>query len=276
MTATLEGVVADMPEEAYHAHPALSVSGAKKLLPPSCPAIFKHERDNGQPPKRAFDIGHAAHSLVLGVGAEIVVVDATDWRTKAAKEAAEAARAEGKTPLLPEDYATVQAMAARLREHPKASALFDPDHGRPEVSLFWEDWAHGVTRRSRLDWLPDTDGGRVTVVDYKTTTAVDPESLRKTIASFGYAQQDSWYREAVQACGIAEDVGFRFVFQAKTAPYLVAVVELDATARRVGQARNEQALRIFADCTASGLWPGYSDDVQVIGLPTWALPPEER
>lgn len=276
MTATaLAKVVEDLDEAEYHAHAALSVSGAKKLLAPSCPARFKWERDNPPAPKAVFDIGHAAHAAVLGVGADVVVVDAANWMTKAAKEARDQAYADGKTPLLAADAAAVEGMAAALRAHPKASALLDPDHGTPEVSLFWTDVASTVQRRARLDWLPATDGGRLTIVDYKTCASAEPGKVRKAVADFGYHMQHAWYVDGAHAVGLAEDVGFRFVFQEKTPPYLITVVELDAEAVRVGRARNDEALRVFAECTEWDTWPGYADDVQVLSLPPWAQPRQE-
>ena len=101
MSALLEaGVLDDLPDPEYHAHPALSSSGARKLLPPSCPARFKWERDNPPPSRPALDIGSAAHKQVLGVGADIVVVEADDWKTKAAQETRKAAYAAVQIPLL--------------------------------------------------------------------------------------------------------------------------------------------------------------------------------
>lgn len=69
LAVTEPGVYDDMPEHVYLADPvpggSLSFSGAKALLPPSCPALYRHQRDHGRPPKPAFDFGHAVHSMVL-------------------------------------------------------------------------------------------------------------------------------------------------------------------------------------------------------------------
>jgi hypothetical protein len=93
------GLYDGLDEAEYHGHKgSVSVSGAKKLLPPSCPAIFKHERDQGQQQRDVFDFGKAAHKEALGVGPELVVVDADNWMTKAAKEAKAAAYADGSVP----------------------------------------------------------------------------------------------------------------------------------------------------------------------------------
>ena len=52
-------VVENMPEAEYHAHPALSSTGARRLLPPSCPALFAYEREHPPQPKAAFEHGRA-------------------------------------------------------------------------------------------------------------------------------------------------------------------------------------------------------------------------
>jgi hypothetical protein len=266
------GIYDDLPDADYHADPALSSSGARKLLPPSCPARFHWERENGQPPRAAFDFGKAAHGEVLGTGGEIVVVTADDWRTKAAKELREATYAEGKIPLLPDEARQVQEMAAALQEHPIASALLDPDHGRPEVSLFWDDDRYGVARRARLDWLPGASGGRLIIPDYKTCQSAEPRSFAKSMANYGYHAQADWYLEAVRALGLADDAAFVLIAQEKTPPYLVTVFEPDAEALRVGRVMNDRALQVFADCTATDTWPGYAadDEIPLIGLPAWA------
>jgi hypothetical protein len=271
VTGIKPGLYDDMAEATYHGDKgSLSVSGAKKLLPPSCPAIFKYERDNGQPQRDVFDYGKAAHKEALGVGPEIVVVDADNWMTKAAKEAKAAAYADGKVPLLAKDVAAIDQMGTALRAHPIASALLDPDHGRPEVSGFWRDPGHDVLRRFRLDWLPETDGGRLIVPDYKSTACAEPGAIRKAVANFGYHQQHAWYVDGIAALELAEDIAFVFIFQEKTAPYLVTVVELDTEAVLLGRKRNDQALQVFAECTAIDVWPSYTSEVELISLPSWA------
>jgi hypothetical protein len=273
---TEPGVYEDMPEDVYHGDPvpegSLSSSGARKLLPPSCPAIFRHEQLNGRPPKRTFDFGHAAHAKVLGIGAEVVPVDADDWRTKAAREARDEAHASGRVPLLVAECEQVDAMAEAIQQHPVASALFDAARGgKPEQSIFWRDERHEVWRRARLDWLPAVnDDGRLIVADYKTCVSAEPAAISKAVANYGYHQQADWYSEAVMTAGIAEQVAFVFVFQEKTAPYVITVVELNTEAMFLGRQLNERALRIYRQCRDTDRWPGYSDDVELVSLPVWA------
>ncbi|HEY9369095.1 PD-(D/E)XK nuclease-like domain-containing protein [Streptomyces sp.] len=283
MTTTIEptivtepGVCPDMPIDVYHADPvpggSLSSSGARKLLDPGCPAIYKWERDNPQPHKREFDLGHAAHLLVLGEGPELEVIDFPDWKKAAARELRDLAYDEGKVPLLAKEHDQVQAMAEVIRQHPTAGRLFAEGTGVAEQSLFWQDLRHGVWRRARPDWMPHRGDGRLVVVDYKTARAVDPEALQRAVYEHGYHQQAAWYLDGVKALGLAGDQepGFVFVFQAKSAPYLVHLVELDHPALTLGAARNDRALRIYADCQRTDTWPGFNDRVTYLPLPAWA------
>jgi PDDEXK-like domain of unknown function (DUF3799) len=264
------GVYTGLPEAQYHAHPALSASTAKDLLRPSCPALFRHKRDNPPEAKRQFDYGSAAHKALLGVGPDVVVVAEKDWKSKRAQGAAIVARAEGKIPILAEEFARIGDMITALQAHPLAAALFDADRGDPEVSAFWHDPTFGVDRRCRYDWLPHTDGGRLIIPDYKTTISASPATIGSTIAKYRYHMSGAWYVDMAHGLGLAEDIAFVLVFQEKTAPYLVTVAEIDADGMRMGRGLNDSALQTFAQCTATNTWPGYTDDVALVSLPTWA------
>lgn len=281
MTAVAEvavtgpGMYDDLPEELYHADPmpggSLSSTGARKIIQ-TCPALFRHEQLNGRPPKDVFDFGHAAHKKVLGIGLPIHEVQCTDWKTKAAQDARKAARAVGEVALLTAEVQVIEEMAAAILAHPIASALFNPAAGKPEQSLFWHDREHGINRRCRIDWLSNgVEGRRLILTDYKTTKSADPRSIAKDVVNYGYHQQADFYRDGAIALGLDDDPAFVFVFQEKTAPYLVTVVQLDSVALSIGRDLNERAMATYAECLASGRWPGYSDDVELISLPNWAI-----
>lgn len=269
--------VYDMPEDVYHRDPvpggSLSSSGAKKLLPPNCPARFAYDRAHPPQPTHAMEIGTAAHKLVLGIGAQLVIVDAKNYQTKAAQDTRDAARAAGKVPLLPQEYAQAQAMAAAVRAHPVAAALFDPDGGAPERSLFWQDELTGVWLRSRLDWLPHQVrawGRRMVITDLKSAAAADKASVTKAMHNYGYFQQAPFYSDGVRALGLDDDPAFVFVFVESAPPHLVSVAQLDNEAMEAGRALNRIAIERYRDCVEAGVWPGYSEEIELISLPPWA------
>lgn len=247
---------------------SLSASGAKLLLPPSCPALFRYEQLHRRPPKKEFEIGTAAHALVLGSGPELVQIDEDDWRTTKAKAEVADARERGAVPLKPAEFAMVTAMAEALRAHPVAAALFDPARGLPEQSLFWIDEASGVWRRGRLDWLPVVGTGRMVVPDYKTADSVDKDKLSKSMHSYGYHIQAATYLDGIKALGIDAEPAFLNVFQEKRPPYLVRVMEPDVVALNIARDLNRRAIDIYAECKATDRWPGH-DGIELLSLPGW-------
>lgn len=255
----------------YHAdQTSLSVSGAKKLIPPSCPAIFKWERDNGRPNKAVFDFGHAAHAAVLGVGQEVEVIDADDFRSKKAQEAKAEAYAAGRIPLLAKDKERVDGMAAAIRLNPTAARLLEPSSGKAEQSFFWDDPISEVRRRARFDWLPESDGGQLIVPDYKTAPSAEQRAFSNSVATYNYHMQDVWYCDAIRAAGIAEDVTMAFIVQEKTPPYIVSVYELDTEALMIGRDRVTKALLTYRRCMGTDTWPGYAEGIELLPLPIWA------
>lgn len=262
----------DLTAEEYHAdRTSVSSSGLRALLAPGCPAQFKYDRDNPPAPKREFDLGHAAHKLVLGEGPEFKVIDYPDYKKKAAQQERDDAHAAGLVPLLTKEHDQVQAMADAIRRHPIAGPLFTPGTGRAELSLYWTDPATGVRCRVRPDWLKEMPGLALGV-DYKTIRSADPETVSRAIRDHSYHQQDALYTDGIWAALQPADVRFVFVFQSKTAPYLITVRELTQQDRDIGRARNERALRIYADCTANDEWPDWTGpvtEIPQVGMPTW-------
>lgn len=266
-----------IPDHTYHLDPvpggSLSSSGARRLLPPSCPALFQHWRTHPEPSTKATDRGTAAHHRLLGVGPGIVVIDADDWRKPATRERGEKARAEGKVPLLLKDYATMVERERALRSHPRAAELFTPGAGLVEQSLFWVDQEFGVWRRARLDLLILTEGpGPVLIVDYKSCPDVDVYSLQKSMANFGYAKQGAYYQDAVAAVHDLppEVIVFLLVFQMADPPYLVRVAQPHPDALELARLENRKAISVFRDCTASGVWDGYpADEIISLEYPRW-------
>ena len=209
--AEVEPGLYDIDAETYHSDPipggSLSSTGAKKLAS-TCPAKFKYWLDNPEPPKKALDLGTAAHKLVLDDGPELVLVDAARWDTSAIKAEVAAIREAGNIPLKRAELDQVNAMAAALRADPEAAALLEPGSGTAEQSAFWDD--RGVWRRARFDWLRH-DGQ---IVDYKTARSCRRDDLERTFNEHGYPQQQEWYIDAGVALDIADpEKPFQFVLQ---------------------------------------------------------------
>lgn len=283
---TENGIYGFVDEQAYHAdRGSLSVSGAKLLLPPSCPAKFKQRMDNPPPIKREWDFGHVAHRLLLGKGADIAVLDpqvhglkkdgtvADSPRATATwKDADAAARGRGQVPVHIADFNKAREMADKVLAHPRIGGWFDPDKGAAEQSVYATDPLSSVRLRMRADWLwmgaPD---GRMWCLDYKTAVTANPDELIRTFWKLGYYMQAAWYEWVLRLAKIAADPAFVFVVQEKEPPFLVSVVEYDAEAMAEGARRNRDAIDLYARCRDAGEWPGYSDDILPLSLPPYGF-----
>lgn len=275
MTLPIEpGIYPDIPDSVYHAsRDTLSSSGARKLLPPSCPALFRWEQDNPPEPKQQFDIGKAAHKMVLGVGEKIVRVDADDWKLKANQEIRKAAYAAGQIPLLKSEVDAAQRMAGAVHTHPLAAALLKD--GDAELSGVYTDPKTGVRLRFRPDWLTQLPSGRITIVDLKTSQSASPAEFASSAARFGYALQQVWYCEGLRVLEITDDPALLFLIVDKNPPHLVSIVQLDDDAIRYGERQMRRAINLYAACVEDDYWPGYPETVHTISLPRWAYYAEE-
>ncbi|MGA4726266.1 PD-(D/E)XK nuclease-like domain-containing protein [Micromonospora taraxaci] len=272
LIVTEPGLYPDMSEAVYHGDPvpagSLSSTGAKKLITPGGPAKYDYERRNPPPSKDEFDLGKAFHTAALGAGAGIAVCDFRDWKTNAAKDAKKAAYEAGLVPLLTHQAAAVEAMVDALQAHPLAAALLTG--GKAEQSAFWVDERTGVWRRIRCDYLRANE-----VIDLKTCDSAAAEAAGRASANYGYHQQADYYLDGVRALDLCPDPAFVFIYVEKTPPHLVHVVQLDGPALAKGAELNARALDIYAECTRTGVWPGYGNDITTVSLPPWATRTEE-
>ncbi|MEU6582841.1 PD-(D/E)XK nuclease-like domain-containing protein [Nocardia sp. NPDC046763] len=267
------GLISGIPDDDYHASPALSSSGARRLLKVA-PAQWLWEQTHPQPPADHFEQGSAVHTLALGVGARVVEVRAKDRRSKAVQQEFEDIRFEGGIPLLSREFDAAHAMAEAARSHPRLGIALR--RGEPELSGWWTDTETGVECRLRPDALyrPHGERGRALAVDLKTSESADPLEFVRSVVKFGYDQQHDWIVSGLAAHGI--DAACVFLVVSKQPPYLASAVELVPAAVDRGRRRNREALELFRRCTGSGEWPGHGDDIHQIDLPAWAYKQEDH
>lgn len=263
------GVNPGLSDVAYFTDTALSASGAKMLLPKSCPAKYKAHIDGEvEKASKAMDFGTIVHTLILGAGKKFEVGKFDSWRTNASKEWAAEVRARRHVPVLEHDLERAKAVAEKIRTHPTWGFLFA--EGEPEVALKWIDPETGITMRARLDFLrPKIEGKRRVIVDLKTSKSAHPEAFGKSIADYGYSVQDAIYEDGVKATGLDDDPLFLFVVAETEAPYCVTVGYLSADDLKLGRAQASIARRIFKECSESDHWPEYAEDLVEFSTPTY-------
>ena len=261
----MSGIRLGVPEVEYHQHPAFSQSQAKVLL--DSPAKYHYRLTHPEPPRDVFDFGHAVHAKVLGVGLDFLTIEADDWRSKAARDARDAARADGMVPMLAKDLARADVMAEAVLAHTGARAILETE-GDVEASMFWTDADTGVHCRGRIDKLAATAAGLVNV-DLKTTADASMRGFAKSAANFGYHLQAAAYEDGLRRL-TGEDCPTVLIAVEKEPPHLVALYEFPADEIARGLDKWRDALDALVKYRAGDYWPGYPDSIQPLYLPSWA------
>jgi hypothetical protein len=215
----------------------------------------------------AFDIGTVAHSALLLGESSCHIVDAPDWRSKAAKEERDRARELGLVPLLACHAESVDAMVATV--HPQLEA-FDADpalfaDGKPEQTLIWDE--DGVTLRARADWLHDDCSA---IDDLKTTSgSAHPQDwTHRRLWDIGADIQAAFYMRGLRALAGSEP-RFRFCVVESTPPYAVSVVGLAPSALELASEKVDYAIATWRECMEAGEWPAYMSRVAYAETPAW-------
>lgn len=267
------GVYRDIPKAAYHGQltvgPSLGRSMAH-LLVSTCPQVL-FERSYLNPhfeaeQKQEFIIGDAAHLIVLEPeqwGDRVAIVEADDYKTKAAKEARDAAYDAGKTPLLPKQRDHILAMHRALIADPDARKLLTG--GENEMTFVARDPETSIWLKARTDKV---HLGHGVVVDYKTSGSAHPQDFASRVYDQGYYIQDPWYRDVIGMATGETMRQFVFVVQEPKPPYALSINTLGQQDVEWGRLQSGRAIDIFARCLASGRWPGYGRNQ--VTMKAWA------
>ena len=267
---TEPGIYPDMPMSEYLSDPcpdpSLS-SGTAHALLTDCPAKVAYcntrlNPDYREPCEDKFDIGTAAHALLLEGLDAAVVVDAADWRTKVARDAKVQARLDGKVPLLPHEYAKVRLMVAAANRYLGDSELNIrnlKDEGRPELSLFWKK--SGIWLRSRPDWLAN---GLDVMLSYKTTrVTANPEQIGRMVDSMGWDIAAALYVDGSEEL-LFKRPAYVYLIQEVSPPYLCSSVSLTPQYLEMGKQKLDRAIDIWRECLSSGNWPSYPQRIAYV------------
>lgn len=255
------GVHEDMPAEAYHALAALSASGNRDIIE-RCPRYWWHRsplNDAYEPEvSRKFDLGTAAHLALLEprlFAERVVVIDAADFRTKAAQALRDEAYELGKTPILASDLDKIRDMRRALLAHPIARNAFTS--GTPELTFLWRHPDYKLPCKARVDW---TKGDGSALIDLKTHENAHPRKLARLAFDLGYFQKAAWYLDGCEACTGERPKDFFIVAIEREAPHLITVARLDPRGIEWGRQMNLKAVAEIARCLERDEEPpGYRD-----------------
>lgn len=258
-------LIYDLPESDYHADPcdtpSLSSHCAATLLGKSPLHAWRSHPRLGAAPreeKDEFDRGTLLHGLLLGTGRELTIVDAKDWRTKAAQEQRDAARAAGLLPVLARQHDEAQQAAEAIGA--RLSSELVRLCGASEVTATW--LANGIAySRARMDHLilDEMPPAGATIYDLKFGDSAHPKACAARIARFGEDIQAAAYIDAIETIRpeCAGRVSFVWLFCEWDPPYAVGVYSPSSSMLDMGRKRWRRACQLWAECVERDHWPGY-------------------
>lgn len=218
----------------------------------------------------ATDRGQLAHALLLG-GGEIVVVQANDWRTNAAKAERDAARANGKTPVLAHKLEEASIMTEKVLSQLQKRGI--ELTGESEATVIWQS-PYGAWCQGRLDHFLFKSG---TIWDFKFVQNASKKTCEASFINYGYDIQHAAYVEAIETIfpELAGRVKMLFLFIEVDPPHALRIMPVGGTMRTSGQWRWARAceewkqyLNFYGKETP---WPAYLDDGEAAECPPWAL-----
>jgi hypothetical protein len=291
----------------YHARQAVSASFCWDIVKPEgCPAQAWHDScfNPNRPPEEPngdLEFGRIVHFAALEekiLGEQITIIDADNFRTKAAQELRDQARAEGKIPLLYErekgySFKTIQQIRRTLEESVAAELLFGL--GESEVSFTWEFMLergpyqaardtgtpfdemtlrhqHVIPCKARADRIIP---GKL--VDLKTAASASPAAFSRAMDRDGHHLRAAWYLDGWNEAFLEAMIGparpveeYLFVVVGKTEPHLVSIFTtkepdegsdwfwIDPHAVEQGRRLYQKALSDIRRARELGRWAGYS------------------
>ncbi len=268
-------VVEDLEHLEYIDIPGLGSSYAKAMLRSPMHARFEAAKPRDDS-KRFFDWGTAVHlGLLEPERWEVDIVEMPPYNLRKKQDKADREifieQAIAANPnaviLTPTEKNHAEIAIARAANHSGVIELLDDPDMKTELSIFWEDAKFKVHCKARFDIYRSDNR----VVDVKTCQDASEAGFERAINNFGYHIQAGHYDNGSEHVFDQSLKAWYFIAIENTPPFGVATYRLlpDAWAR--GKHLADRATEIYAECIDRNYWPGYSEKIEPISIPGWAL-----
>jgi PDDEXK-like domain of unknown function (DUF3799) len=253
-------VIERLPFEQYVDMPEVHATGLRDLA--VSPLLYHWRQTSKRPDTDRLRIGRACHTAVLEP--DRFLLEYTVWRggvRRSKKWDAFKEANSDKTILTMPQYDQALRVRDAVRSHAVAKRLIE--QGRTELTLKWQHVRTGLACKARLDHLG------LALSDLKTCRNPDPRKFSADAARYGYAMQLAFYADGcAQVLGELPPV--KIIAAQNTAPYDVAVFDLDEDVLGHGRAETERLIDLLVECKRANHWPGIAPEEVALKLPLWA------
>jgi len=266
------GVHFGIPDDVYRKDPGVAQSDLKLMAisPAHCKAALEDLDEDNDSEARVF--GRAFHTRLLQPQEfDKLFIEKPkeydgrlkEWKTWKTEVAGT------REPISHDDMRRVNGMRDRLLSHSTFKLAYEAYDS--EVSVIQEINVAGqpVRIKGRMDLVPRE--GRC-IVDLKKTRVGKAHPLHwgKEVGNWGYYIQAPYYLDLFNSATQSNrDLFVHFAVEDRY-PYEVGCYILDNEAISFGRIKYQDLLLRYAECRATGVWPGYSEQPVKISLPPWA------
>lgn len=274
------GIVRDMPNDKYHATPAIGSSGLKLLAqsPAHFYAAYLDPNRVSKEPTAAMKLGTATHTAILEPSEfdnrYTVMPDGLNRATKEGKAIWAAILETGKTPISQADIDRIMGMSAAVRAHPVSRLIFENNEPVFEMSMFWRDPVTGAPCKIRPDLaiMPCKAFPNGLIVDLKTTDDASPAGFGRNAWNWDMHLQAALYPEGfMHAVGTKKPPMFLWLAAEKENPFACMYHKATDELLKYGSHEVYLLRKLFAECLAANHWPAYPAEAQALQLPSWAI-----
>jgi exodeoxyribonuclease VIII len=268
MKAPEPGIYVGIPFDEYLQWDALN-NTLLRIIEKQSPAHAKAHMEYPPEPSPVFEFGQGLHCLALEpdeFDKRYSVAPICDRRTKVGKETWSKFQEslDGKKAITNDDFEQMKLMAEAIKRQAIHRFI---EKGEAEVCIVWIDNESGLLCKARIDYL---HRNHAILIDLKSSADASPDAFSKAIYNYGYYQQAGWYCDGWKTL-TGDEPAFVFLASEKGVPYAVAAYEMADEVVVAGRKAYRNAISIYQQCLKNNYWPGYSDKVEMLSLPTWAL-----
>lgn len=267
------GFYPDMPESIYRSDPcdapSLNQSTANLILKESpWHAQNKHPRlgGAGRVSTPQMDRGTVLHSILLRQPlGDLHLIDADNFKKKAAQISRDEAKASGKLVMLKREFDSLMAGVPMIIANLKEAGI--ELNGKRELCGIWD--SDGVICRTKMDHVSED---LTFPIDLKCTENANPKWLESHIDDMGYNVQAAAEVECIETLrpDLVGRIKFADVFIEVDFPHFVVVADYSESMMTLGQSKWKRARRVWSQCLETGVWRGFTNRV-IVHAPARAM-----
>ncbi len=191
-----------------------------------------------------------------------------NWNSKSCKDWRD--QQSGKETIKPDMMENVNSAIRRIGEDKIITDVLLKSKFQVMVIGEYHDEETGliIPCKALIDLLPPDES----IVDFKTCKSAHQKAWKNQVYQYGYHFQAAFYMDLYNsACPDDKRDEFKFILQENYKPWETGRRLLSEEFMTIGRVNYEYALRLYCQCLATKVWPGYDDKEDSNAINGWTI-----